>query len=182
MIFHSADMRSCKFIIFSLISTLLLNRAIRQLRPFLCLTRPIHHSLHSPRNPSLTSIKLTPNYPIFIKRTSHSLGNRSQCSIGYSLVSIIPYPLLWVQRLNCFPIAPPDDKILGFLGVVDFLFPSSSAARWIGLSSPLRLREVIVNVRVLAVKTAVVRRRVGESMSVLGREVGCGGVIYTEKS
>lgn len=45
-------------------------------------------------------------------------------------------------------MAPPDDKIEGFFGLVSFFSPIFSAARWIGLSLPASLREVIVNVRI----------------------------------
>lgn len=67
-------------------------------------------------------------------------------------------------RLNCFPIAPPDERIEGFCvcqkaeslakptGDVQtfasegIFSPTLSAALWIGLSSPASLREDIVKV------------------------------------
>ena len=47
-------------------------------------------------------------------------------------------------------MAPPEDKMLGFLGLVSFISPTLSAARWMGLSSPASLREVMVRVAVAA--------------------------------
>ena len=48
--------------------------------------------------------------------------------------------------MNCRPTAPADDRIDGLAGSVFFFSPMFSAARWMGLSSPASLREVIVRV------------------------------------
>lgn len=69
-------------------------------------------------------------------------------------------------------MAPPEDMTLGFLGLESFISPMFSAARWMGLSSPLRFRELIVllNWRVRSSAAAV---RIGSDVDGNVRRRGC---------
>lgn len=102
----------------------------------LLLARPINRLLNRPRDSATSSIKLTANHTVLRERPTNRLADLSNISISYSNISITlhykpyqtPGPGGDDLRLNCFPIAPPEEIIDGFSELLLCIWPTLSAA------------------------------------------------------